>query len=102
MRGQGQSSDMVLLEYLCTKLVQISNSVVCCLCNRRHDNTNLNMSGHMNNPVESYLYARHERAMIRLCALLWILKMQEEREAQSQRILKVQLKQKEDDKMVFV
>jgi hypothetical protein len=28
--------------------------------------------------VESYLNSRHERSMIRLCALLWVLKIQEE------------------------
>lgn len=31
------------------------------------------------NPLEMYLHSRHERAMVRLCALLWLMKLQEDR-----------------------
>ncbi|CAL1530302.1 unnamed protein product, partial [Lymnaea stagnalis] len=31
------------------------------------------------NPLDMYLQSRHERAMVRLCALLWILKLDEDR-----------------------
>nr|KAG5693058.1 hypothetical protein BaRGS_028818 [Batillaria attramentaria] len=31
------------------------------------------------NSVDMFLQGRHERAMIRLCALLWILKLEEDR-----------------------
>lgn len=40
----------------------------------------LNLYNHFEvNPLEMYLHSRHERAMVRLCALLWILKLEEDR-----------------------
>lgn len=38
---------------------------------------NYNMSS--SSAVESYFNNRHERSMVRLCALLWVLKIQDER-----------------------
>lgn len=38
-----------------------------------------NYSMSSSSAVESYFNNRHERSMVRLCALLWVLKIQDER-----------------------
>lgn len=38
-----------------------------------------NYSMSSSSAVESYFTNRHERSMVRLCALLWVLKIQDER-----------------------
>lgn len=43
---------------------------------------NYNMSS--SSAVESYFNNRHERSMVRLCALLWVLKIQDERYSNQQ------------------
>lgn len=46
---------------------------------RRPFLSSTNMSHQSSNLVDAYLSGRHERAMVRLCALLWIAKFQEYR-----------------------
>lgn len=43
-----------------------------------------NYSMSSSSAVESYFNNRHERSMVRLCALLWVLKMQDERYSNQQ------------------
>lgn len=44
------------------------------------DSSTLGLCNHLEvNPLEMYFQSRHERAMVRLCALLWILKLEEDR-----------------------
>lgn len=43
-----------------------------------------NYSMSSSSAVESYFNNRHERSMVRLCALLWVLKIQDERYSNQQ------------------
>lgn len=54
-----------------------AQSVFCCRRNAFLESHNYSMSS--SSAVESYFNNRHERSMVRLCALLWVLKIQDER-----------------------
>lgn len=54
-----------------------AQSVSCCRRNAFLESHHNSMSS--SSAVESYFSSRHERSMVRLCALLWVLKIQEER-----------------------
>lgn len=59
-----------------------AQSVFCCRRNAFLESHNYSMSS--SSAVESYFNNRHERSMVRLCALLWVLKIQDERYSNQQ------------------
>ncbi len=94
--------DMVWLTFFYQKCQNFINTALCCgkrktsfeengaVCLKESSRTESSsgtqvtqvMSSH--HAVETYLQGRHERAMVRLCALLWILKLEEEKMAQQE------------------
>lgn len=67
--------NMYLWDLFLSKLTFTSENFACCQQNKIEET----MSNLYNNdPIDRYFNSRHERSIIRMCALLWVLKVHED------------------------
>lgn len=66
---------MYFWDLFLSKLTFTSKNFACCQQNKIEET----MSNLYNNdPIDHYFNSRHERSIIRMCALLWVLKVHED------------------------